>query len=337
MPEEQLILLACCCFACVLALLGVAFYFAKSKIAATTSPSGAKSEDSATTPPGPAGSARTTTKICAPYIQVSPRAVQSMGSGGLKWYTLAFVTGYDAKKKKIQWDSGATIPASSIKAKGQTLKDRGGGLIVSFGGESAGGKGTKGFGELAGSYRDPVELADAYISVADALGSVRLDFDVEVSALTDTKSVTIRNAALALLQKKRPDISISFTVPVEANGLETITKSMLLGAKSAGVRIGTVNVMAMYFTTKKTDMVAAAMKALEASKSFITGLGATAGVTPQIGKNPDKPYTHEEFTVSNATALVSAAKKDATISLLSFWSVDKDRGGAFSKAFMAYS
>jgi chitinase len=252
-----------------------------------------------------------------------------------RWTTLAFVTGY--APGKISWDAGAPS-AASIKAKAVAAKKAGGGVIVSFGGQTAGtGRGKRGFAELAGTFTDPAKLAAAYIAVADALGSTWLDFDVEGKALTDAKSVAVRAQALKLVQDKRSDIAVGFTVPVGLSGFDAATKAMLSNVKAVGVKIHVVNLMTMYFTKTKTKMAEACMKAAAAAKPFVDSLGAKMGVTPQLGKNPDAPYTAENFTLADADALVAAAKKAGYVAQLGFWEVSlKDKSGAYARKFKAF-
>lgn len=260
-----------------------------------------------------------TSHVFAPYILLDSTSVDLIGK--TPWCTLAFVTGYS--NGKITWDAGA-LDLSRIKTRIDAAKKAGGGAIVSFGGESAGHRGKQQFAELAGKYSDPAKLSQAYADIAKKLGVTWLDFDVEVDAVKDAKSIDMRHKALALLQKSNPGYIISFTVPVTMKGLEAPTKSMLTKAKAAGVHIDVVNIMCMYFTSTKTNMVDATSKAIAAAKPFITGLGAKLGVTPQIGKNPDPPFTHENFTTSDAAKLVEKAKADSDIRLLAFWSLNND-------------
>ena len=275
-------------------------------------------------------------KRFSPYVLLNNSSIGLIGSKS-KWTTLAFVVGYS--NNKIQWDAGA-VDATKLKARIAGAKKNGGGVIVSFGGQSAGAKGTKYLSELAGKYTDPVKLADAYGAVATALQSTWLDFDVEEGALKDTSGIDRRNKALAILQKKRPELRISFTVPVGLSGLDAQTKNMLTKVKSAGVRIDLVNIMCMYFTPSKMVMNTAVIKAVTASKTYIKSLGAKIGVTPQIGVNPDKPYTHENFTTADATKLVTAMKANGDVMLLSYWSLNNDvskHKGAFATAFKMFA
>lgn len=311
-----------------------------------TDPPSATATDTPTPTPTTTGggtnsgsSGNTLAKRFSPYVLLNNGTLGLVGTK-TKWTTLAFVIGYS--NGKIQWDAGA-VDVNKLKVKIDAIKKTGGGVIVSFGGQGAGAKGTKYLSELAGKYTDPQKLSDAYRAIADALGSTWLDFDIEGAAMKDTASIDRRNKALYLLQKKRSDIRISFTVPVGLGGLSTETKSMLNKVKAAGVKIDLVNIMTMYFTTPtsaKPSMSAAVLKAVSAAKPFVASLGAKLGVTPQIGKNPDKPYTHEHFTTGDASRVIDSAKKDSSIALVSFWSLNDDSSkhkGAYTNAFKNYA
>lgn len=276
-----------------------------------------------------------TDKRFAPFLLLNKTSVGLLGTKS-KWTTLAFVMDY--ANGKIVWDTAAvdmkklTVAISNAKAKG-------GGVIVSFGGAGAGKKGQKYYNELAGKYTDPTKLADAYIAVAAKLQSTWLDFDIEIEAAKDVAAGDRRNKAISILQQKRPDLRVSFTVPVETTGLDADTTSMLMKANAAGVRIDVVNLMVMYFTSTKTSMSAATAQAVNAARPFITSLGARIGITPQIGKNPSKKYAHEDFTLADAAAVVISAKPQTDVALVSFWSLNNDttkHKGAYAKAFAAF-
>jgi chitinase len=276
-----------------------------------------------------------TDKRFAPYLLLTKNATGLVGTKS-KWTTLAFVVGY--ANSTITWDSGG-VDLKKLNAAISNVKAKGGGVIVSFGGASAGKKGSKYFAELAGKYTDPAKLADAYIAVAAKLQSTWLDFDVEIDAVKDPASVDRRHKAIAILQQKRPDIRVSFTVPVETTGFDADTYAMLMKANAAGVRIDVVNLMVMYFTSTKTSMSAATAQAVKAARPFITSLGARIGITPQIGKNPSKKYAHEDFTLADAAAVVSSSKPETDVAVVSFWSLNNDTTkykGAYAKTFAAF-
>ena len=96
-----------------------------------------------------------------------------------------------------------------------------GNVTISFGGAAA--ASTAGH-YLAEQCQDAAILAAEYKNVADTYNVNRFDFDVEVDFLNSQKQ-TIVNArtrmaqAIAKLQKKKPDVVVSFTLPVMPSGL----------------------------------------------------------------------------------------------------------------------
>ncbi len=170
-----------------------------------------------------------------------------------------------------------------------------------------------------------------------------------------------RAQAIAQLQRSHPDLDVSYTLPVMPEGLTQDGVSLLADAKAGGVKIATVNIMAMdYGPAYSGDMGTYAEQAATATQAqvkSVLGLSESAAwktvaVTPMIGVND---VTTEIFTVEDATQLVAFAKAKG-LGWLSMWSVTRDRqcpGGvknqadatcssilqgdaAFSKAFAAH-
>jgi chitinase len=99
---------------------------------------------------------------------------------------------------------------------------------VSFGGAS--GK------ELAATCADAAGLAEAYGAALDAAGATRADFDIEGEQLTDSASVALRSRAIARLQRERPQLEVSFTLPVMPSGLDFGSLALLESANRYDVR-----------------------------------------------------------------------------------------------------
>ena len=56
-----------------------------------------------------------------------------------------------------------------------------------------------------------------------------------------------RNTVLASLQKKNPGLIISYTLPVDPDGLSGDSQALLADAKAKGVKVHSANLMVMYF------------------------------------------------------------------------------------------
>lgn len=79
----------------------------------------------------------------------------------------------------------------------------------------------------------------------DAYKLTKVDFDVEGGALPNTAANTRRARAVAELQQRHPALDVSFPLPVRPEGLTQDGVNLLADANTNGVKIDTVNIMAM--------------------------------------------------------------------------------------------
>ncbi|MFI1923750.1 MULTISPECIES: cellulose binding domain-containing protein [unclassified Streptomyces] len=335
---------------------------------ATVSPTAAPSQTATPSPSAPAtssspapstsastGTGTTASAGFAPYVDTSLYPafdlLASVSATGVKDYNLAFVT--DGGGCTPKWGGVTDLASDGVAAQIGALRAKGGDVRVSFGGASG--------SELATTCSSADALAAAYGKAVDAYRLTKVDFDIEGGALPDTAANTRRAQAIAKLQQQHPDLNVSFTLPVMPEGLTQDGVNLLAGAKSAGVGIDTVNIMAMdYGPAYSGDMGTYAEQAATATQAqvrSVLGLSDSAawkavGVTPMIGVND---VTSEMFKVDDATQLVAFAKAKG-LGPLSMWSATRDKqcaGGAknyadatcssivqtdsaFSKAFAAY-
>jgi hypothetical protein len=101
--------------------------------------------------------------------------------------------------------------------------------------------------EIAIVIKDVERLATTYQQVADRYNFTYLDFDIEGAALADNVSNDIRNQALSLLKKRRPQIKISYTLPVLPDGLTAIGVELLKSAVQFGLIVDRINLMTMNY------------------------------------------------------------------------------------------
>ncbi len=152
-------------------------------------------------------------KVFAPYMYLgsgdSFKLTDCDDACGLKHYTLAFIIA--DKENNPAWDGRTPMEKDLYHDQIDAIRKRGGDVIVSFGGEA--GK------DLAQVEEDLMALEKKYQSVIDHYKFTWLDFDIEGKALGDTKANERRNAVIAKLQAKNPGLVISFTVPVDPNGV----------------------------------------------------------------------------------------------------------------------
>ncbi|OEJ26766.1 sugar hydrolase [Streptomyces agglomeratus] len=292
----------------------------------------------------------------APYVDTSLHPAYDLldtaTRTGVKEFNLAFITsGGDCAPL---WGGVTGLTSDKVAAQIGALRARGGDVRVSFGGAAG--------SELALRCSSADALADAYGKVVDAYKLTKVDFDIEGAALPDSAANTRRARAIAQLQKKHPDLDVSFTLPVMPEGLTQPGIGLLADARENGVRINAVNIMAMdYGPAYSGDMGTYAVQAATATQAQLKGVFGlsdaaawkTVAVTPMIGVND---VTTEIFKVDDAAQLVKFAGEKG-IGRLSMWSSTRDQecpGGAkgsadatcssivqqplaFTRAFAAYN
>jgi chitinase len=276
--------------------------------------------------------------VFAPYLYMdgSPDTIARMLTvgGGSNWVILAFGENY--ANSAISWDSGNDVDITKVKANIETLKKKGGGAALSFGGDSVGKKGSRMYGEITAQYApDPSKICDAYIACADLLGLNWLDFDIEGALASDATLYSVRHKAIALMQRKRSDIFVSFTLSVNLSGLDSTVTALLADAVRNNVKVNILNIMTMYLLSgqNRMSMADAAIKAATATKPTLATLGnCKLGMTCLLGKNKT-----ENFTPADATALASFAKQNSSwIQMLACWTLS-DAGGWFSDPNGSYA
>ena len=194
-------------------------------------------------------------------------------------------------------------------------------MLISFGGE--GGK------DLALVETDLAKLQSKYQSVIDRYQFTWLDFDIEGQQLEDDAANQRRNTVLAALQNKNPGLLISFTLPVDPNGISKHSRAMLKDATAKGVKVKSANVMTMYFgpqffkdKTMSQLCIASAEKAYEQCQKIDPAI--QIGVTPMIGRGGNNGA--ELFSLDDAKTICDWARQKPWVCSLSFWSVNRDSG-----------
>jgi hypothetical protein len=271
------------------------------------------------------------TRVFAPYMYIGSgdnfKLTDCDDACGLKHYTLAFIIarqegrGKEAKYfKEPSWDGRIPIDQMLYKDQIEAIRKRGGDVIMSFGGEA--GK------ELANVIDDPTELEAAYQKVIDAYKFNWLDFDVEGNNLDKGKQDSERrNTVLANLQKKNPGLIISYTLPVDPDGLSDSSQALLIDAKAKGVKVHSANIMVMYFGKRfinkgraegelGIDSANAAYAQLQKIDSSIQ-----VGLCPCLGNNGSKD---EVFGLDDAKTLRAFADQTPWVCSLHYWSINDD-------------
>ncbi|MET7483046.1 chitinase [Streptomyces sp. NPDC005538] len=273
-----------------------------------------------TAPSESASSTPSSTTSYAPYVSVTTAADMD-ATGAPTTYNLAFAIAKGSTCTP-EWNGTTAIDNAAVKSRIAALKTSGATVRVSFGGAS--GK------ELATTCTSATALAKAYGEALDAAGSTQADFDIEGDTLTDSTSVALRSKAIALLQKERTDLKVSFTLPVMPSGLDSDSLALLESANDNAVEVSTVNIMTMNYgesyTADMGDYAITSATATHTQLKKVFGLsdaGAWQGMalTSMIGVND---VSGETFSLADA-AQVRTFAEEKQIAWVSMWSTFRDQ------------
>ena len=292
----------------------------------TPTPGGRPTPTPQPTPTTPPSSGGFPAKTFAPYVEtwanINPATVAS--STGHKYYTLAFIISNGCA---AYWNGDTPLSSSPYGGYINQLRGMGGNVIISFGGAA----GIE-LGQACGSVSS---LQAAYQSVISAYSLKWMDLDIEGASIADTTSVDRRNQALKNLQSANSGLRVGYTLPVMPTGLTQDGLNLLSNAKTRGVRVDVVNIMAMDYGPC-IDMGQAAIQAANATRSQIASLGMSSkvGITPMINVND---VTCENFTTSDASEVTNFANANSSwISETAFWAVGRDGGYSHLNIFKAF-
>ena len=259
-------------------------------------------------------------RVFAPYMYVGFnddfQLTQCDDACGQKFYTLAFII--SDKSNNPAWDGRIPMDKDYYMNQIAAIRARGGDVIISFGG--AAGK------EIAITETNSVVLQAKYQSVIDRYKFTWLDFDIEGDSLKNSGANQRRNTALANLQAKNPGLIISYTLPVDPNGISDDAQKLLADAKAEGLKVHSINVMVMDFGPhfskgkKMSDVsIISALKAHEQCEKIDPAI--QIGLTPEVGQNDEKS---EIFSLTDAKELEEWAITQPWVCSLSFWCSNRD-------------
>jgi hypothetical protein len=262
-------------------------------------------------------------KVFAPYMYAGSgdhfQFTHCNDMTGQKFFTLAFIIADQSNNPA--WYGKIPMAEDFYTNQVAAIRSRGGDVIISFGGE--GGK------ELALVETNAVALQAKYQSVIDHYKFTWLDFDIEGKALSNTGANQRRNTVLAGLQAKNPGLVISYTLPVDPDGIPDDAQNLLADAVKNGVKVHSANLMVMFFGNKfigkgKSEGqlgIDSATKAYEQLQKIDPAI--RVGLCPCLGKNGSRD---EFFTEADAKTLKDWADTQRWVCSLSFWSINRDAG-----------
>jgi chitinase len=276
---------------------------------------------------GGTGAGNFPARFAAPYVESwnGTSVTNLANTTGHKFWTLAFVISNGSCT--ATWNGDTPLSSNLYLGDINSLRAQGGDVIISFGGAA----GT----ELGQACTSVAALQAAYQSVITKYNLTWIDLDIEGAAIADAAAINRRNQALRALEAANPSLRVSYTLPVNPNGLDGNGTNLLSNAKANGVRVDVVNVMAMDYGSCGVDMGAAATSAANGTRSQISSLGmsSSVGVTPMTDVNDT---TCEVFSTANSRSLVNFAQANSFVRLLAYWAVDRDTSHAHLNIFHTF-
>jgi hypothetical protein len=276
---------------------------------------------------GASGSGNFPARVSAPYLETwNNVSLTGLATAtGHKFYTLAFMI--SGGGCAATWNGDTALSSNKFVTDLASLRAMGGDVIISFGGASG--------VELGDACGTVETLQAAYQAVITKYALKWMDLDIEGGAESKTTNVDRRNKALANLKAANPGLRVAYTLAVDPSGLPQAQRNLLANAKTNGLNVDVVNVMAMDYGSCNLDMGKAATDAATATRAQLQKLGVTAavGVTPMVGVNDTKCET---FTTGNATTLVDFANASDFVDLLAFWAIGADGNHAYLNIFKTF-
>ena len=258
------------------------------------------------------------TRVFAVYADISFTSITAAYQAtGQKYYALAFVLG-NAGSCVPAWDGTHLMAENYYSNEINTIRAAGGDVIAVFGGANG--------SDMASVCSTPASLQAAYQAVIDKYQFKWIDLNIEGGMVSDSASLDRRNKAIQALETANPNLRVSYTLPVLQTGLLQNALDLLSNARSNGVRIDYVNVMAMNYGPSGVDMGQGAINAISNTHNQMVSLGISTliGITPMNGQNNTQG---EIFTLANADTLLAFAKANSYVGWISFWSLGRDNGG----------
>ena len=276
--------------------------------------------------------------VYSPYFETwtADGLTSTANASGTRYLTLAFLETTSKTSCTLTWDGVRSDPVANGKylADIANLRALGGDVIPSFGGWSADQGGT----EIGDSCKNVDTIFAAYRDLVTTYRVSRLDMDIEGRSLTKSEGIDRRNKAIKKLQDWATasgwPLTISYTLPTSADGLEASGLAVLQNAKTNGVRIDIVQPMVFdYYDRVTTDMGAAAQSALNGVRAQLESVdpGHTdaeywgrIGATIMNGID-DYPRRTEVTTLADAQSLLAFAQSKG-MAVLSMWAIQRDNG-----------
>ena len=257
-------------------------------------------------------------RLFAPYVYLGtsfPNLEDCFRKTKCKNFTLAFLVG---KNEQIVWNNGKNYKDEFLTEQLKYIYNQGGKIIISTGGA--------GNGDLPKT----IPIKDCYNALKyliDKYHIYGIDFDIEGENIANENDIHNRIELIKLLKKDYPNLFISFTIPIDPDGLREnglkLINTTLLYTKIDCINLMTMDYGSYYAPNGKTDMAKYAIKCIEKTIGQFSNKNLKIGCTSMIGVNDVKD---EIFTLNNASELLNYCLSNKNVHWLSFWSLNRDNG-----------
>ncbi|KAI8926768.1 hypothetical protein BC831DRAFT_504334 [Entophlyctis helioformis] len=242
---------------------------------------------------------------------------QAVKSQNLKYVTFAFIVNNAGKPS---WGGAYDIlPGQGNPTINQRIvaaRSNGAEVIASFGGPVG--------VELSAANRTAAQLLSAYRVLIDFYGIRQFDFNIQGSTLANANATVARLAAVESLLSIYSNLEFIYTLPVGSTGFAGPAISFIQAAVNAAQPPALINLLTQNYTGSQPNLANTIVLSSVAAHMQLKALGLAVdiGITPMIGVNGGTGV----FSLDNADAVVEFAKSTSWVSLLSFWSINRDNG-----------
>lgn len=259
---------------------------------------------------------------------------------GANVYNLGFIRADDNepvdKDGNIRWGWGGYYKLSEdgndgyqyegIKKSIQNVRDRGGDVIVSVGGQLGLAPWTQ--------TKEVDKLKNMYLEIIDAYNLKRIDLDIE--EVNQGFADNVINAKAIKKVQDKTGVEVVLTIPIMPYGYTTTQKNLLRAYIGNGVNISLVNNMTMCYGSEVNpgeDFAEASIRACKNSNIQLREIYAEYGVdkTEQetykmLGATVDIGYENQYNPIFTAdmTRSVGEFAKSVNMGMYSYWSLNRD-------------
>lgn len=271
----------------------------------------------------------------------APNLEQIYYDTGCKYFNLGFIRADSSQPTEadgtIRWGwggyydlsekGGDTFQYAGIKKSIQDIRNLGGDVIVSFGGQLGNSPWTDSNNED--------KLAEMYIDVINSYDLKRIDLDIEMHNQGYENNQI--NARAVKKAQDQTGVEVALTIPIMPYGWDEQQINLIRAYLSAGVKLSVINNMTMCYgyngVASGEDFADASIRALQNANRQLIGIYAEFDVQlteeeayKMLGATVDIGYENSQNPIFTAdmTKRVAEFAKEKNCRMYSFWSVNRD-------------